>query len=204
MDAKLTEDKTKETANSREGLDDYVRISSPGIVITIFALVLVTAAVIVWGLIGKLPVTETVTGVVLDQFKEYDSFIGMEYREQVQNAASKDNNLNDDIRVICFLDASKFNLEAVQKVGDKVTLEMPDHSQHRGTIEAKANQVPINRAQAYETLFYNDWLTENCIHSEYSWPVIIEPYDDLSDYEFTLAQVTFVTEEVAPIRFLVR
>ena len=72
MDAKLTEDKTKETANSREGLDDYVRISSPGIVITIFALVLVTAAVIVWGLIGKLPVTETVTGVVLDQYKEYD------------------------------------------------------------------------------------------------------------------------------------
>jgi hypothetical protein len=204
MGEKIIEEKAKETANSREGLDDYVRISSPGIVITIFALVLVTTAVIVWGLIGKLPVTETVTGVVLDQFEEYDSSIGMEYREQLWNAANGDNIVNEDIRVICFLDASKFNLDAVQKVGDKVTLEMPDHSRHIGTIEAKAMQVPINRAQAYETLFYNDWLTENCIQSEYSWPVIIEPDDDLSDYEFTLAQVTFLTEEVAPIRFLVR
>ena len=34
--------------------------------------------------------------------------------------------------------------------------------------------------------------------------MIIEPDDDLSDYEFTLAQVTFVTDEVAPISFLVR
>ena len=204
MDEKLTEEKAKETANSREGLDDYVRISSPGIVITIFALLLVTAAVIVWGLIGKLPVTETVTGVVLDQFKEYDSSIGMEYTDQVKNAENTEDIMNEDIRVICFLDASKFNLDAVQKVGDKVTLVMPDHSQHSGTIEAKAKQVPINRAQAYESLFYNDWLTENCIRSEYSWPVIVEPDDDLSNYEFTLAQVTFVTEEVAPIRFLVR
>ncbi|MBQ7487223.1 MAG: hypothetical protein IJT77_07000 [Clostridia bacterium] len=203
MDSMKTEGKAKETANSRDGLDDYIRVSSPGVTITIFAMVLVVAAIIVWGMIGKLPVTATVTGVVLDPYKDYTSTIGMKYEDQIE-AAITEGNTNDNILVVCFLDASRFNLEAVEKVGEKVTLEMPDHSKYTGRIEAKANQVPINRAQAHETLFNNDWLTENCIESEYSWPVIIKPNEDLADYEFTLAQVTFITEEVAPISFLVR
>ena len=69
MEKLKTEGKAKETANSRDGLDDYIRISSLGVMITIFAMALVIAAVFVWGLTGRLPVTETVTGVVLDQYK---------------------------------------------------------------------------------------------------------------------------------------
>ena len=203
MDEMITEGKAQETANSREGLDDYVRVSSPGVVITIFALALVAAAVTVWGLTGRLPVTETVTGVVLDPYKKYNSTVGMEYIEQVL-AADIEDDTNKSILVICFLDASRFNLEMVQEIGGKVTLEMPDHSKYSGRITAKADRIPINRAQEYEILFKNDWVIENCFPGEYSWPVIIEPDTDLSDYEFTLAQVTFVTDELAPISFLVR
>ena len=57
-----TEGKAKETANSRDGLDDYIRVSSPGVTAVIIALTVLVAAVIAWGLIGRLPVTETVTG----------------------------------------------------------------------------------------------------------------------------------------------
>lgn len=203
MDEMKTEGKAKETANSRDGLDDYIRLSSPGVMITIIAMALVVAAVITWGLIGRLPVTETVTGVVADQYRDYTSAVGMAYTDQVK-AAKTEGNKNENIRILCFLDSTRFNVQAVEEVSDKVTLEMPDHKMFTGTIEAKANRVPINREQAYETLFQNDWLTENCIHSEYSWPVLIEPDEDLADYEFTLAQVTFVTEEVRPISFFVR
>ncbi|MGX8729006.1 MAG: hypothetical protein ACSW75_05490, partial [Lachnospiraceae bacterium] len=63
---------------------------------------------------------------------------------------------------------------------------------------------PVNRTQAYEILFQNDWLAENCVKGEYSWPVLIRPNEDISAYEFNLANVTIVTDEVAPIRFLVR
>ena len=203
MDAMKTEGKAKETANSRNGLDDYIRISSPGVIITTFAMALVVVAVIVWGVTGRLPVKETVTGVVLDPNEEYTDTVGMNYIDQLEYAQTE-SNTNEDLRVICFLDASRFNLDAVEKVGEKVVLEMPDHSKFTGTIEAKAKPVPISRAQAYETLFYNDWLTENCIRSEYSWLVIIKPDKDLAAYEFTLANVTFVTDEVVPISFLLR
>ena len=199
------EGKAKETANAKDGLDDYIRISSPGVLATIAAMLLVVAALIIWGFIGKLPVTETVTGVVADITEDYAE--GIDYLQQVKISQSKGDK-NENLYVLCFLDASRFNLDTVKKVGDtisdQVILEMPDHTKFSGTIVMKQDSIPVNRTQAYEILFQNDWLAENCIKGEYSWPVLIRPNEDISAYEFNLANVTIVTDEVAPIRFLVR
>lgn len=194
-----------ETANAKDGLDDYIRISSPGILATIAAMVLVVTALIVWGLTGRLPVTETVTGVVADATKDYAS--GMNYMKKINVSESKEGK-NENIYVLCFLDASRFNLDTVRKIGEKtndsVVLEMPDHTKFTGKIVMKQDSVPVNRAQAYEILFANDWLADTCIKGEYSWPVLIRPDEDLSAYEFTLANVTIVTDEIAPFQLLVR
>ena len=48
-----TEGKAKETANSRDGLDDYIRVSSPGVTADIITLTVIVAAVIAWGLIAR-------------------------------------------------------------------------------------------------------------------------------------------------------
>lgn len=61
--------------------------------------------------------TETVTGVVLDHAYDY----GEDAREDPGNVKS------GSVGVDCFLDASRFNIEEIKKVGDKVVLEMPDH-----------------------------------------------------------------------------
>ena len=198
-----TEGKAKETANSRDGLDDYIRVSSPGVTAVIIALTVLVAAVIAWGLIGRLPVTETVTGFIADGTKDYAASTGQELLQQAYGGETKEGS-KEHMLVLCFLDASRFNLDAVQKVGSQAIVETPDHNKFTGSIAKIGNTTPLSRLQAQELLFLNEWLADNCIPGEYSWPVFIKPDEDVSAYEFTLAKVTFVTDEIAPIRLLVR
>ena len=58
--------------------------------------------------------------------------------------------------------------------------------------------------QAKNILFENEWVLSRCVSQDYNWFLVIRPEEDLSQYAFTLAEVTIVTEEVAPIRFLMR
>ena len=51
---------------TQEDLDEYIRVSRPSVVVVIISLLLVLVAVLVWGFIGKIPVNETVTGIVID------------------------------------------------------------------------------------------------------------------------------------------
>ena len=53
-------------AASCDGLDNYIQVSKPGLLIIIGALSLVLVATVVWGFIGTIPVTLTVTGCVVD------------------------------------------------------------------------------------------------------------------------------------------
>ena len=62
----------------------------------------------------------------------------------------------------------------------------------------------MQRQMAKSLLFDNGWALDKCINEDYSWLVVIRPDEDISKYVLTLTEVTFVTEEVAPIRFLVR
>ena len=164
---------------SQEELNEYIRVTSPGTIVMIVSLLVLLAALIIWGFVGTLPVTETVTGLVTDA-SMYD---GNDRISAVLLGAG-----DGEVRILCFVDASRYNGQAVKAFDDKVRLKMPDQ-----------NTV---REMAKSLLFDNGWALDKCINEDYSWLVVIRPDEDISKYVLTLTEVTFVTEEVPPIRFL--
>ena len=56
--------KSEDRNQSFEKLDEYLRVAEPGIPLLALAIVLVAAALLVWGIIGKIPVTITVEGYI--------------------------------------------------------------------------------------------------------------------------------------------
>jgi len=239
---------------TQEGLDEYIRVSRPSVLVVIISLVVVLAAVIIWGFVGTLPVTETVTGVVVDYSvyeqinaaaleemkegkgltkaatsgKETESAAADPSAEDTANAieaesstdmsnvtASEDKGadaaanddgteqLNEEIIVFCFLDASRYNGQAIADFGEEAVLKMPDQTTFKGTVESRFLE-PVSKEQAKEILFENDWVLDQCIDQNYSWWLIIRPKEDISKYTFMLTEVTLLTEEVAPIQFLMK
>ncbi len=180
-----------------KGLDDYLRAGSPGVLITVCALLLVVAALLIWGFVGTLPVTETVTGFVGDPEKTYSQ------EEKSEQPILDRKAKNGDMIVVCFLDASRYNMKSIEKISQTATIEMPDQNKFSCKILGFSD-VPVSREEAKKFLPDSDWLAERCIAQEYSWVFALEPEEDISLYEYMLAQVTFQVDNVPPIRFLVR
>jgi len=206
---------------TQEGLDEYIRVSRPSVLVVIISLVVVLVAVIVWGFVGTLPVTETITGIVVDasKYEEIDPESLEAFREGKgfkEAATSKDEKeasnvtaepdageLNKDIVVFCFLDASRYNGQAIADFGSEAVLKMPDQTTYKGTVESRFLE-PVSMEDAQTILFDNDWVLGQCVKQAYSWWLIIRPEEDISKYAFTLTDVTLLTEEVAPIQFLMK
>ena len=88
---------------SGDGLDDYIRVSSPGLLIIIGAMLLVLVATVVWGFIGKIPVTTTVTGCVVDA-------------EQIVKDSEQNEGADHDEKgpwVVCYVDSSKYSADQI-------------------------------------------------------------------------------------------
>ena len=178
-----------------EGLDEYIRVGKPGTLIILTAMLIVLAAVIIWGLIGKLPVKETIKGLVVNTEKASELYGGKVFPDFVKETYT------GKTYIYCFIDASRFNVMQVDAFGKEAVLEMPDHGRFTGRIIAFPG-VPLSTLRCQEILFGNEWVTERCVKTDYSWFLLIEPDEDISKYEFMLADVTIVTEQVAPITFL--
>jgi hypothetical protein len=176
-------------------------------------------AVLVWGFVGTLPVTETVNGLVIDA-SEYDQIRSSgdrvlseemlddliletepteEETEETEETDEKDN----QIVVICFVDASRYNREAIKKFRNDVVLKMPDQKTFKGKIEVRY-MAPVSIDKAKKIFFGNEWMLKKCVPQDYNWLLFIRSDEDLSDYNLSLSEVTFVTEEVPPIRFLMK
>ena len=191
-------------AASSENLDEYIRVSKPGTKIVLTALLIVLAAVIVWGLIGKLPVTISVKGLVVSR-----TTVEAQYRAQIKNYEETEEADPADTAeiaaegsvIFCFIDASRFNKTQVRNFAETAMIEMPDGYRLTGTIRTRVG-VPLSREDCKTILFNNEWVTERCVQTDYSWWLIIEPDESIGNYDFILSDVTFVTEEVAPISFL--
>lgn len=194
QEKELSRDKRQQEA-SQEDLSEYIHACRPSVLAVIIALLVLLTAVIIWGFVGTLPVTETVTGLVVDRddyLKEYPE------RESMLPEAENGRGL-----ILCFVDASRFNGEAIKEFGDEVVLKMPDQTTYKGRIETRY-MVPMSMEEAKALLFDNEWVREQCVKQNYNWMLIISPTQDLSQYAFTLAEVTLLTEEVPPIRFLMK
>ncbi len=183
----------QDKAVSTNELDDYIHIASPGVLMAVMAMLIVVGAIIVWGFTGTLPVKESVTGVTLD--------LANDFGDPENNDADVDNKSN--IYILCFLDANLFTPEKFSKIDRNVVLEMPDHSVFTGTIE-QITVSPLSREQARTSFHAFDWFEEKCVNQDYSWGVKIRPDEDISDYIYTLTNVTFVTDQVRPIHCLGR
>ena len=187
----------KEDRNtSHDGLDEYIRVSSSGLLIIIGALSLVLVATVVWGFAGKLPVTLTVTGCVVDT--EFAAAV-----QSQESDATADGDEFGKAWVVCFVDSSKFSAEQIMKFNPDVTISMPDRSTFKGKIE-DVSPYPLSRDEAHSFLEGSEWMAEQCVTSNYSWGLIISVHDDISDHLFTTPEVTIITDEVPPIRFLTR
>jgi hypothetical protein len=184
----------RDQEGEQEGLNEYIRVTGPGTLAVILSLLILLVSMIVWGFVGTLPVTETVTGLVIDT-GAYDK-INQTLADQLLEG-------EEGILVLCFVDASRYNGQALKEFGDEVGLKMPDQTTFSGTIETWY-QAPVSMEEAKELLFGNGWLLEKCVSQDYNWLLVIRPKEDLSKYTFTLAEVTILTEEVAPIRFLMK
>ena len=183
-----------EQPGGQEELSEYIRVTSPGVFVAIVSLLVLLVSTIVWGFVGTLPVTETVTGLVIDTAR---------YGELNPEEAKLIPDQEEGTLVLCFVDTSRYNGQAIREFGDRARLKMPDQNVFSGTIETRY-QAPISMEKAKHILFDNEWVLEKCVSQDYNWFLVIRPDEDLSRYAFTLAEVTLLTEEVAPIRFLMR
>lgn len=191
-------DRRRNQAEAEEELNEYIHVTSPGTFVVIVSLVVLFVALMIWGFIGTLPVTETVTGLVVDT-AQYRQLI----KDDTGYLAELLPDWEDEIVILCFVDASRYNWQAIQEFGDQASLQMPDHTTHSGTVETKL-LAPVSMDEARKILFNNEWVLEKCVTQDYNWLLAIRPDEDLTQYTFTLAEVTLLVEEVPPIRFLMK
>lgn len=175
---------------SQDGLDEYIHVVSAGGMVTIAALVALLVATIVWGIVGKIPVTVTVTGIVVPTQSLQDQIASLGGDGSVPEYC------------ICCLDAKKYPIAAISDIHEEVKLEMPDDTVVSARI-ALHSFVPFDR-QFMSTEFFgdNEWLVSECVPSNYNW-VLMATSEDLSQYERSLAKATFVLDEVSPVSYLV-
>lgn len=187
---------------SQEDLNEYIRVSRPSVLVVIFSLLLILIAVIVWGFVGTLPVTETVTGIVVDTDRFRTGYSGTEDPETLGKITS---HLSEEsrVQVFFFLDASRYNGETLGKIGEEAVIRLPDQHTVNGKIESSLT-TPVSLDTLSSLFMDNQWELEQCVtNQDYSWWMTIIPSEDLSSYLYSLAEITIVTEEVRPIQFLI-
>ena len=179
---------------SGDNLDDYIRVSSPRLLIIVGILSLVLIATVVWGIFGKIPVTMTVTGCVVEDTP---------FMTEQGQVGHQDIDTSEWPWIICYVDASKYDAEQIQRFANDVTITMPDHTVDKGKIEYVSPQ-PLSKDEALAYLKDSAWVVDQCVTSNYSWGIVIHVHEDISNHLFTTPDVTITIDEISPIRFLTR
>ena len=167
---------SEDRVESPEKLNEYIRVAEPGVWAGVLALVLVLAAFIAWGFIGRVPESVNFRGVV---------------------------DKNSHFRIDVFVDASQYT--GSNLVGKEVTYELPDGKTGKGkVIDSDIMRVPLSRDEI-KKLLVSDFLVSRLVSADYTYIVQVEPQDDLSQYsDYQLADVMIITDEIQPIQFLLK
>ena len=161
----------EDRVESPERLNEYIRVANPGTWVMVSALLLVLAAFIAWGLIGTIPRSVTLKGVV-----------------------DKSTGYSLDVVV----DASQFTGESL--VGKEATYYLPSGSAGKGKI-VRATDTPLSREEMAGVL-ESDFLASSLVYSDYSYILLLEPEEDLTEHGLEIGQVTIIVDEVRPVSFL--
>ena len=176
---------SKEETYSPGKLNEYIRIGSAGGYVMIAALILLVAAIIIWGFAGKIPVTLTEYGVVSGPRKETKM-------------------------CVCFVDVNK-NTGMIPE-GNEVNVRMADGKTVKGHVQYMS-QYPESSDEVRDsygnddpntTVNFDEWMLEKLLeNSTYSYYLTIETDEDISEYWHQVVDVTIIINEVRPISFLV-
>ncbi len=100
--------------------------------------------------------------------------------------------------VISLVDASEYNSDDLE--GKEAVITLPDSGRVDGTV-ADVSVNPVSADELMEVL-ENDWMSSKLITSDYSYVLLIQPEEDLSELAYKVLGVSIITDEVKPISFL--
>ena len=167
-------------------LDEYVRVCGTGTIVLMGALVMVFIAFLIWGLAGRIPVVETMTGMVIATYSD----------EEIDKSEDGEG----DLYIICFADASKYNWTYFS--GKSARIKAVDGFEC-GSRDLQVSTYPISSKEIYD--YYEvDWLKDKIIPSDYSYPMMVLADTSMREHMYQTVEVSVVVDEVSPITFLKR
>ena len=98
------------------------------------------------------------------------------------------------------VDASQFSGKSL--VGKEATYRLPCGAAGKAKV-TKATETPMSREEMANVL-ESDFLASSLVDSDYSYILLVQPEEDLSDHGLEIGQVTIITDEVRPVSFLLR
>lgn len=186
------------TYSGEESLDEYIRVGSPGTRVVVISLFLIFAAVLLWGFVGKLPVTKEEKALIIDQ----DTVMTLSDGKTIE-ALDPTQVKDENIGILCFISSSDYSLDKLNNFEKKVVIRTPNQEECSGVITSIL-PVPVSAEVAKTYLLGSQWITDQCVEGDYSWVVIVDPDHDLSAYNYQIANLTFTVEEVSPIQLLIQ
>ena len=173
------------TNRSPEKLNEYIRIGSAGGYLLIAGLILLAAALIIWGFTGRIPVTTTQTGLVV------------EFKEKSHGC-------------LCFVDVNE-NIGVIP-AGTPASVKMSNGSVYKGSVDYMSKN-PLSAEEIRELygsennaqLQLSDWIFSKLLKDgSYYYMIRINTEEDVAEYWHQLTEVTVVMREVQPISYLIR
>lgn len=117
------EDKKFKKVNSPEQLNQYIRLSNPGVWILLLAIVVLLVGVCIWGYFGKID-TKIKTVVVSDNNTSY-LYIKEEDIAKINNGMQVELNNNENT----------YEIVSIEESPEKVTEDMDEYARHLGNFQ---------------------------------------------------------------------
>lgn len=177
---------TEKKTRAPEKLNEYIRIGSAGGFLLIIGLILLAVGLIVWGFVGRIPVTSTIEGVVVNDPEGFRT-------------------------CLCLVDVN--GSTGLIPEGTPAIVRTIDGKTCNGTVAFMANiamsEEELRTTFSTEVNPYaytlSEWILNNLIgDSDYLYAVYIKTEEDLAAYWNQMTEVTIIHSEVQPISFLLR
>lgn len=117
------EDKKLKKVNSPDQLNQYIRLSNPGVWILLLAIVVLLVGVCIWGYFGKID-TKIKTVVISDNYTSY-LYVKEEDMAKIKNGMQVELNKNENI----------FEITDIEETPEKVTDDMDEYARHLGNFQ---------------------------------------------------------------------
>lgn len=117
------EDKKFKKVNSPEQLNQYIRLSNPGVWILLLAIVVLLVGVCIWGYFGKID-TKIKTVVVSDNYTSY-LYVKEEDIAKINNGMQVELNNNENT----------YEIVSIEEAPEKVTEDMDEYARHLGNFQ---------------------------------------------------------------------